>query len=207
MIMDEVITGFRLAPGGAQEYYGVTPDLTILGKIIMHGYPSCGAVAGRKDVMAMCSAGAGGAMGKHAFVAGTMAANSISASACYYATRLIEEHNAIEKAAAYADRLTAELNHLYETRPDLPFFAYNMKSIIIFETTAFFSVDVRRENAFEEIMYRKKVADEYQIVTANRNIMGLAGSRMYTCMQHDNEALERTLEAWDHLLSLIPRKK
>jgi glutamate-1-semialdehyde 2,1-aminomutase len=50
LVFDEVITGFRFANGGAQEYFGVTPDLTALGKGIANGYP-LSAVAGRGDVM------------------------------------------------------------------------------------------------------------------------------------------------------------
>ena len=50
LILDEVMTGFRLSLGGAQELYGVTPDLTTLGKIIGGGLP-CGAFGGRADVM------------------------------------------------------------------------------------------------------------------------------------------------------------
>ncbi len=50
LIFDEVITGFRVAPGGAQERYGVTPDLTCLGKIIGGGLP-VGAFGGRKEIM------------------------------------------------------------------------------------------------------------------------------------------------------------
>jgi glutamate-1-semialdehyde 2,1-aminomutase len=51
LIFDEIVTGFRLAYGGAQEYYGVTPDLCALGKIIGGGFPLA-AVAGRADIMA-----------------------------------------------------------------------------------------------------------------------------------------------------------
>jgi glutamate-1-semialdehyde 2,1-aminomutase len=50
LILDEVMTGFRLAPGGAQELYGITPDLTTLGKIIGGGLP-VGAYGGRGDIM------------------------------------------------------------------------------------------------------------------------------------------------------------
>ena len=50
LIFDEVITGFRLAPGGAQEYFGILPDLTCLGKIIGGGLP-VGAYGGRRDIM------------------------------------------------------------------------------------------------------------------------------------------------------------
>jgi glutamate-1-semialdehyde 2,1-aminomutase len=50
LIFDEIVTGFRIAPGGAQELYGVTPDITVLGKILGGGLP-IGAVAGRRDIM------------------------------------------------------------------------------------------------------------------------------------------------------------
>src|SRR5215207_4794803 len=50
LIFDEVITGFRYSPGGAQQVYGITPDLTTLGKIVAGGLPG-GAVVGRKDIL------------------------------------------------------------------------------------------------------------------------------------------------------------
>jgi len=52
LIFDEVITGFRYAPGGAQEYFGVTPDLTTLAKIVAGGLPG-GALCGKREIMAM----------------------------------------------------------------------------------------------------------------------------------------------------------
>ena len=51
LIFDEVVTGFRFAYGGAQAYYGVTPDLCTLGKVIGGGFPLA-AIAGRADIMA-----------------------------------------------------------------------------------------------------------------------------------------------------------
>src|SRR5947199_10434998 len=51
LIFDEVVTGFRYAPGGAQEYYGVTPDLTTMAKILAGGLPG-GAVAGKAELFA-----------------------------------------------------------------------------------------------------------------------------------------------------------
>lgn len=52
LVFDEVVTGFRLALGGAQEYYGVTPDMACFGKAIANGYP-LSVVAGRKDIMGL----------------------------------------------------------------------------------------------------------------------------------------------------------
>ncbi|PKN69282.1 MAG: aspartate aminotransferase family protein [Chloroflexi bacterium HGW-Chloroflexi-5] len=201
MIFDEVVTGFRLDMGGAQKFYGIMPDLTVLGKIITHGYPSSGAVAGRKDVMKVCAGG----LGEKVFAGGTLAANPISMAACYYALKLMVENDAVGKATAYANRLAKALNDLFATRPDLGFFVYNFGAIMHYMTTAFFSVDLAAPDALAQILTRKQVADDYQVVTMAHGLCTLAGTRMYTCMQHDDEALKKTLEIWEYLLSLIPR--
>lgn len=201
LIFDEVVTGFRLDMGGAQKYYNIMPDLTVLGKIITHGYPSSGAVAGRKDVMSACH----GSLGEKVFMGGTLAANPISMAACYYALKLMVEHDAVGKATAYANKITGALNDLFATRSDLGFFVYNFGPIIHYMTTAFFSFDLTRPDAFTQIMTRKQVADDYQLVTMSHGLCTLAGTRMYTCMQHDDEALKKTLEIWEYLLSLIPK--
>jgi glutamate-1-semialdehyde 2,1-aminomutase len=74
LIFDEVITGFRLAPGGAQEFYGVMPDLTCLGKVIGGGLP-VGAFGGPKVIME-CLAPVGGV-----YQAGTLSGNPLAVSA------------------------------------------------------------------------------------------------------------------------------
>ena len=65
LIFDEVMTGFRVARGGAQELYGVTPDLTTLGKIIGGGMP-VGAYGGRRDIMQHIAPTGPGVPGRHA---------------------------------------------------------------------------------------------------------------------------------------------
>ena len=201
LIFDEVVTGFRLDMGGAQKLYNIIPDITVLGKIITHGYPSSGAVAGRKEVMKVCT----GSMGEKIFVGGTLAANPISMAACYYALKYMAEQDAVAKATAFANRLTQALNDLYATRPDLGFFVYNFGAIMHYMTTAFFSIDLNAPDALTQIFTRKQVADDYQVVTMAHGLCTLAGTRMYTCMQHDDEALKKTLAIWEYMLSLIPR--
>lgn len=201
LIFDEVVTGFRLDMGGAQKYFNIMPDITVLGKIITHGYPSSGAVAGRKDVMKVCT----GSFGDKIFVGGTLAANPISTAACYYSLKFMIEHDAVGKATAYANKITKALNDLFATRPDLGFFVYNFGPIMHYVTTAFFSVELNAPDAFTQIFSRKQIADEYQLVTMSHGLCSLAGTRMYTCMQHDDAALKKTLEIWEYLLSLIPK--
>ena len=79
LIFDEVVTGFRLAYGGAQEYYGVTPDLAAFGKAMGGGYP-IGAICGRGDILDLCTEAN---LGKEGYVwfASTLAGNPISATA------------------------------------------------------------------------------------------------------------------------------
>jgi glutamate-1-semialdehyde 2,1-aminomutase len=201
LIFDEVVTAFRLDMGGAQKYFNIMPDITVLGKIIGHGYPSCGAVAGRKEVMQVCH----GSLGNKIYVGGTLAANPITTAACYYTLKLMAENDAVKKATDYANRLTKAMNDLFLTRPDLGFFVYNFGPIMQYVTTGFFAVDVSAPDALKQVLIRKAVADNYQIVTAGQGICSLAGTRMYTCMQHDDAAMKRTLEVWEHLLSLIPK--
>jgi glutamate-1-semialdehyde 2,1-aminomutase len=74
LIFDEVITGFRIAYGGAQEYYGVKPDLTCLGKIIGGGLP-VGAYGGRRDLMRMV------APSGPVYQAGTLSGNPLAMAA------------------------------------------------------------------------------------------------------------------------------
>jgi len=74
LVFDEVITGFRVAPGGAQQLYGVRPDLTTFGKVIGGGLP-IGAVGGRRDIMETLSP-----LGT-VFHAGTLAGNPLATAA------------------------------------------------------------------------------------------------------------------------------
>lgn len=79
LIFDEVLTGFRLAFGGAQEYYGVRPDLVCYGKIVGGGFP-LSAVGGRRDIMQLADPARSG---DSAFVhiSGTLSGNPVSAAA------------------------------------------------------------------------------------------------------------------------------
>ena len=79
LIFDEVVTGFRLAYGGAQEYYGVTPDLAAFGKALGGGYP-IGAICGRAELMDCCIEANLGQEG-YVWFASTLAGNPVSAAA------------------------------------------------------------------------------------------------------------------------------
>lgn len=101
LIFDEVITGFRLSLGGAQEYYGITPDLTTLGKIVGGGMP-IGAYGGRKEIMEMVSP-----VGP-VYQAGTLSGNPIATTAGIETLTILKEDPGIYKRLEQKAKRIAE---------------------------------------------------------------------------------------------------
>jgi glutamate-1-semialdehyde 2,1-aminomutase len=102
LVFDEVITGFRVARGGAQELYGVRPDLTTLGKILGGGLPLA-AFGGRADVMAeLAPAGA-------VYQAGTLSGNPLATAAGLAVLRRLREGDVYEQLESRAARLETGL--------------------------------------------------------------------------------------------------
>jgi glutamate-1-semialdehyde 2,1-aminomutase len=95
LIFDEVVTGFRLAYGGAQEYYGVIPDLAAFGKAMGGGYP-IGAICGKGDILDLCTEAN---LGKERYVwfASTLAGNPISSAASLATLRELRKAGAYER--------------------------------------------------------------------------------------------------------------
>ncbi|KAL9375575.1 hypothetical protein Peur_032454 [Populus x canadensis] len=98
LIFDEVMTGFRLSYGGAQEYFGITPDLTTLGKIIGGGLP-VGAYGGRREIMEMVAPA--GPM----YQAGTLSGNPLAMTAGIHTLKRLQKPGSYE----YLDKITSEL--------------------------------------------------------------------------------------------------
>ncbi len=116
LIFDEVITGFRVSPGGAQEHYGVLPDLTSLAKIIAGGLPG-GAVAGRKDLLDHLDFQVAANQGREKIAhPGTYNANPISAAAGIAALQVIATTDACARANASGALLRQRLNNVCAER-------------------------------------------------------------------------------------------
>ncbi|HUG17256.1 MAG TPA: aminotransferase class III-fold pyridoxal phosphate-dependent enzyme [Thermomicrobiales bacterium] len=108
LIFDEVVTGFRLAWGGGQEFYGVTPDLATYGKIIGGGYP-VSAICGRSDVMDQADPRRGGQAG-YVFISGTLSGNPIGAAAGLATLTELAQPGAHERLNHAGERLRAGFN-------------------------------------------------------------------------------------------------
>jgi glutamate-1-semialdehyde 2,1-aminomutase len=125
LIFDEVITGFRVSPGGAQQYYGVTPDLTSLAKILAGGLPG-GCLAGRADILAYIEPRPGKPKMKHP---GTYNANPLSAAAGVAALKRVATGEPCRQANNAARLLRNKLNQLFESR-NWPWVAYGDFSMV-----------------------------------------------------------------------------
>lgn len=107
MLMDEVMTGFRVSSGGAQKLYDVTPDLTTLGKIVGGGLP-IGAYGGRRDIMGhILPAG-------EVFQAGTLSGNPLATAAGLATLTVLRDEDPYPKLEALAARLEAGLRRVTE---------------------------------------------------------------------------------------------
>ncbi|HEU5197159.1 MAG TPA: aspartate aminotransferase family protein [Methylomirabilota bacterium] len=110
LIFDEVITGFRYAPGGAQQYFNVTPDLTTLAKIVAGGLPG-GALCGKRDIMSMIAFRGDPDWDRASRVAhaGTFNANPLSAAAAIATLELCADGTLQARASKSGDQLRAAL--------------------------------------------------------------------------------------------------
>lgn len=152
LIFDEVITGFRISPGGAQQYYGITPDLTTLGKAIANGYP-LSAVVGREDIMEIA------APGKKSTYAGTYNGNQVALAAAKAALRKLSDG----KVQKYLNEKTVYLeNTVNEASQDADIHVvlkgiggqfqvyFTGKEIVDYQSAA--SADDKRYRVFRELL-------------------------------------------------------
>jgi glutamate-1-semialdehyde 2,1-aminomutase len=109
LVFDEVITGFRVARGGAQELYGIEPDLTVLGKVLGGGLPAAAFAGPRRTMEALAPAG-------DVYQAGTLSGNPLAVAAGLATLGKLDEE-AYERLAALTDRLAAGLAALAAERP------------------------------------------------------------------------------------------
>jgi glutamate-1-semialdehyde 2,1-aminomutase len=129
LIFDEVVTGFRYARGGAQAYFGVTPDLTALGKIIGGGLP-VGAVVGRADVMDVLAWKPDPEWQRFRMIPhpGTWNAMPMTAAAGVATLRLVRDTDAVDRARVLTQRLIEGFNAVYDEL-GVAGFAYGRASI------------------------------------------------------------------------------
>lgn len=205
LIFDEVVTGFRLGMGGAQGYFGVKPDLTVLGKCLTGGYPMAGAIGGRRDVM-MLLVGGIGTTSRRAFVGGTLSANPLSCVAGYFALQEAQRSDAAVIAGRAGDRLRRGLHQIIE-RLGLPYVVYNMGSIVHLQTSGVLLLDtsnlIKLIRKKDEAKARKHMMEEMGAAYSAHGLITLAGSRIYTSLADTDEVIDDALNRFEDVFKLV----
>jgi len=191
LIFDEIVTGFRLAYGGAQEYYGVTPDLCCMGKIMGGGYPLA-AVMGRQDILSVYDPAVSDS---DSFVnqIGTLNGNPV---ACAAGLATLAE---LRKPGAY-DRLHETGSKIRHALVD----ACNRSGIPVY---------LAGEDAIFDIYFTSQPVLNYRdTLTADTQMMGRfnggllergilkGGQKFYPSTVHTNEDVEKTIQAFEEVI-------
>lgn len=178
LIFDEVITGFRLGLGGAQEYYGITPDLTTFGKIVGGGMPLA-VYGGRKDVMS-CVAPVGSV-----YQAGTLSGNPVATMAGIETLKILIENKEIYSKI---DKRTKILEDAYKAIGLNTNRVGSLMSVFFADRPICNYDDVMTCNLDEFIKYF-----DYML----KNKIYVAPSQfeaMFVSLAHSDEIIERTVD-------------
>src|SRR5471030_2371334 len=187
LIFDEVVTGFRFAYGGAQEYYGVTPDICTLGKIVGGGF-ALAAVAGRADIMkhfdrlAMADE-------DFLFQIGTLSGNPVASIAGLATLDVLKRPGAYEQVFKTGRTLMAALSDMLKNA--------GIKAQVIGEPPLFDIIftDHPIKDYRDTLKADKAVLGRFNKLLRERGIMK-GESKYYVSLAHTQADIDQTIEAW-----------
>ena len=208
LIFDEVVTGFRVAPGGAQELYNVTPDLSTFAKILAGGLPG-GAVAGRADIMSFLSTKDTSEATRQTKMhhPGTFNANPLSAVAGVAMLSSLVDGKAIHFANAQAAKLRHGMNDIL-AREDVAWKVYGQHS----DWKIFYGADAPPRGGDDQdvsaVPWRRLDGKFPQQSRALRQAMILRGidfngARALVGTCHTDEVVEETLSAFTEAVKAV----
>ena len=183
LVFDEVVTGFRLALGGAQEKYGVTPDLTALGKIVGGGLPLA-AIVGRRELIELTVPNRE-SDGRSVYLNGTLNGNPLSAAAGLATIDVLVEENGPAKLEEKGDHYRAALLDAAQ-RLSIPFQMIGPNAF----PEPIFGTDPVTDYASHEASNRK-AAKQFGLELMKRGIYVHIGSKFYISLAHSDALLDR----------------
>jgi glutamate-1-semialdehyde 2,1-aminomutase len=190
LVFDEVITGFRVARGGAQELYGVDPDLTVLGKVLGGGLPAAAFAGPREAMEAVAPAG-------DVYQAGTLSGNPLAMAAGLATLRRLDA-DAYRRLAGLTDRLADGLRSLAADRalqvssaPGLLTLFFCGEPVEDFASAK--AANLEAHAAFCRAMLDRGVYPPPSQFEA-----------WFVSLAHDEAVIDRTLEAAADSLSAVP---
>ena len=183
LIFDECVTGFRLAYGGAQEYYGVVPDLAALGKALGGGYP-VGAIVGRADVLDLCIEGNLG-RDNYVWFASTLGGNPVTAAAALATLDELRKPGTYERLFQAGEKLRKgfesiirEMGLTVQVLGDGPLCALAFTGEKITDYRSAFRADRAKASAFSLGLFRNGI------------FLNPMSTKLYVSLAHGDEELD-----------------
>ena len=191
LVYDEIVTGFRLAYGGAQAYYGVEPDIAVYGKAMSGGYPIA-ALAGRADVMAFSDPSH--PSGKIHF-SGTFNGHALGAAAALATLKILREPGTFERlhevGRRFSDGLTALFRH--HGVPGQVLGVGPWSQVVLGDG----EIDDYRTLAKADLAG----AAALNLEVLERGVYNNPGSKIYLSLAHTDEDIDFVLDAYDQSLA------
>ena len=200
LIFDEVITGFRLAPGGAQEFFGVKADLVVLGKIVGGGFPGAGAFLGPAEVMELLDHLKHPEARRRSAHGGTFTGNPITLSAGHALVSHLATHRRLYDALnSLWERVRDRLNALGHEH-GLPVHATGAGSLIGLHFTA---RRPRQHRTVVEERWSQKAYELYHLFMRLRGVLYMTegNTHFLPSMAHSKAQAEKLVEATGELLA------
>ena len=188
LIFDEVVTGFRLAYGGAQEYYGVTPDLVAMGKIVGGGYPLA-LIAGREEIM---SAYDPSVADPDSFVPqiGTLNGNPVACAAGLATLAELRKEGTYQRLHATGKQLRDALERLCNAA-EIPMQPSGEDPVF-----GFFFTDQPITDYRSTLMNDATLMARFRTELLEQGILKSMADNFYPSLAHTSEDLERTIEVF-----------
>jgi glutamate-1-semialdehyde 2,1-aminomutase len=194
LIFDEVVTGFRFAYGGAQEYYGVTPDLCTLGKIVGGGF-ALAAIVGRADIMAHFDRLAM-ADEDYLFQVGTLSGNPVASVAGLATLEVLRQPGAYEQVFATGRTLMKSLDELLKKA--------GFKATVIGEPPLFDVVftDQPIKDYRDTLKGDKAILTRFNQLLRERGLMK-GETKYYVSLAHTQADIDHTIGAWSDAIRVM----
>jgi glutamate-1-semialdehyde 2,1-aminomutase len=198
LIFDEVVTGFRLAYGGAQEYYGVTPDLCTLGKVVGGGYP-LSAIAGKAEIMAHFDKAKVGAEGFMPQI-GTLSGNPIASVAGLATLKILKRPGAYQKLHATGSAIRTGLENALQSA-GIP--AVVKGEPVMFD--AYFTNRAKVDDYRDTLDVNPKVTRRFNDLLRERGIFK-GDSKFYISLAPDEKDVRHAVNAFQEAASIIAKE-
>jgi len=198
LIFDEVVTGFRLAYGGAQEYYGVVPDLVAYGKALGGGYP-IGAFGGRAEIMEMVAEDRIGG-DDYVWMASTLGGNPVSAAAANAALSVFRLPGTYDRLHRLGNYLREGMRRVLAGRQiRAQVIGDGPLAQVVFSNEPVF--DYRSTHQGDKRMARETMLDLFR----RRVFLNPMGTKLYISIAHNETMIDAFLERFDAALEVSNR--